>query len=40
VRRDVLQAGERGMCEYVDVLVRLVFGRERLLQQDERGLEV
>jgi hypothetical protein len=40
VRRDVLQAAERGMCEDVKVLVDLIFGRERLLQEDERGLEV
>jgi hypothetical protein len=40
VRRDVLEAAERGMCEDVEVLVQLVFGRERLLEQDERGLEV
>jgi len=40
VVRDIFQAAQRGMCEDVDVLVDLVFGRKRLLQQDERGLKV
>lgn len=37
---DVLDAVQRGVREDIYVLVRLVFGRERLLCEEERGLNV
>ena len=37
---DVVEAAQRGVCEDVDVLWCVVFGRERLLEQEEGGLHV